>query len=95
MKIQNDELVNKIQSILGDYPFELTFNVETQKFSGHSVVANNIFNTFYISVSDNGCEISYECLEYKVRNNFIKWFLSYGGKEMFLKEYQKVSQTGK
>ena len=93
MNVENKELIDKLQSLLGNFPVELTYNPEAKNFFGCCHIAGKIINNFYISVNGNDCKISYECIEDKTRNNFIRWFNSYGGKEMFLKEYHKISKT--
>ena len=87
--IKNNELINKIEKIMGNVPVTLIYNTKARSFFGYCCTSGHVFNTFHVSIKGNICEISNELIEDKKRREFFSWFNSYGGNEMFFKEAQK------
>ena len=78
MNVENKELIDKLQSLLGNFPVELTYNPEAKNFFGCCHIAGNIINNFYISVNGNDCKISFkENLINEYFNQFINELVEY------------------
>ena len=88
-KVENKELLSQIEKIIG-LPTTLNFNTDDKTFFGYCSVGGGIVNDFHIKVLENSCEIEHELLNINVRNEFIRWFNSYGGKNDFFNEARKI-----
>ena len=87
--VKNKELLSKLEELI-KLPVFLEFNPEDKVFFGYCKIAGELSNTFRVNVKKDSCELGHELLNDNIRNQFIRWFNSYGGNEMLWKEAQTL-----